>query len=281
LNDLSNLTIYQNAGLQVISLSGITSGSASENQVLTVTAATSNPNLIAKPVVNYTSPQSTGTLTFKPSAMLTGASVITVTVNDGGATNNVIVKKFTVTVVAPPNPATPKFSKPLASLSAVVGQTITLNVAVTGKAPFKYQWKFNGVNLPGATSSSLTLKNVTASRAGAYSVTVSNAAGTTNSGAAFLAVNAMAPARVPVLQAQAQAQARSLSVPAATLTPMKRADGQFAFAVAGVAGRQYVVQASVDLKNWADVQTNTAPFTFTDANAGSFKQRFYRTYSVP
>ena len=48
---------------------------------LTVTATSSNPGLIPKPAVNYTSPQSTGTLTYTPVANANGTATITVTVN--------------------------------------------------------------------------------------------------------------------------------------------------------------------------------------------------------
>lgn len=54
------------------------------------------------------------------------------------------------------------------------------------------------------------------------------------------------------------------------------ANGQFSFNVAGVAGSQYVIQASTDLVNWVTLQTNTSPFSFVDANAGAFPNRFYR-----
>jgi hypothetical protein len=42
-----------------------------------------------------------------------------------------------------------------------------------------------------------------------------------------------------------------------------------------------VVQASTNLINWVPLQTNTAPFTFVDANAGNFRQRFYRSIYTP
>jgi hypothetical protein len=68
---------------------------------------------------------------------------------------------------------------------------------------------------------------------------------------------------------------------AATLTsPATSADGQFNFNVAGVAGDQYVVQASTNLVDWDSIETNTAPFAFVDPDAASFSQRFYRTYDL-
>jgi hypothetical protein len=67
---------------------------------------------------------------------------------------------------------------------------------------------------------------------------------------------------------------------AATLTPAPSVNGQFAVSVSGVTNYQYVVQASTNLVDWVVVQTNTAPFTFVDSNAGQFSQRFYRTMNL-
>ncbi|MGH8022945.1 MAG: fibronectin type III domain-containing protein [Limisphaerales bacterium] len=53
--------------------------------------------------------------------------------------------------------------------------------------------------------------------------------------------------------------------------------GQFGFAMSGVAGARYIVQASTDLVHWVTLQTNTAPFQFVDSNATKFARRFYRT----
>lgn len=58
------------------------------------------------------------------------------------------------------------------------------------------------------------------------------------------------------------------------------ANGQFGFNVSGVAGTQYVVLASTNLITWVPVQTNTAPFAFTDTNPGRFAQRFYRSVAL-
>jgi hypothetical protein len=50
--------------------------------------------------------------------------------------------------------------------------------------------------------------------------------------------------------------------------------------VAGVNGAQYVVEASTNLSNWVALQTNIAPFTYTDTNAAKFAQRYYRSYAL-
>lgn len=56
--------------------------------------------------------------------------------------------------------------------------------------------------------------------------------------------------------------------------------GNFSFVVSGATYAKYAVEASVDLVNWVRLQTNTAPFTFTDPDASQFGNRFYRTISV-
>ncbi|WP_425614262.1 DNRLRE domain-containing protein [Anatilimnocola sp. NA78] len=93
-----------NAATQSIPLTGISAG-AGETQSLTVTATSSNPALIANPTIVYSSPGSTGTLTFTPVANQSGTATITVTVTDAGGTANggvnTTTRTFTVTVSAP------------------------------------------------------------------------------------------------------------------------------------------------------------------------------------
>jgi len=98
LNALANVTINEGAGLQTVNLSGINSGAANEVQTLTVTASSSNPALIPNPSVNYTSPNATGSIAFTPAAFAFGSATVTVQVNDGGASNNIVTRTFTVTV---------------------------------------------------------------------------------------------------------------------------------------------------------------------------------------
>src|SRR5207247_1415314 len=74
---------------------------------------------------------------------------------------------------------------------AVVGQTVTFAVSATAQASLRYQWQFNGANIPGATNASLVLSNVASSQAGQYRVVVTTAYGaSTTSGTASLTVQA-------------------------------------------------------------------------------------------
>jgi hypothetical protein len=100
LNALANVTMKEGANLRTVNLAGITSGATNEAQTLTVTATSSNPSLIPTPTVNYTSPNATGTITFKPVALAFGSATLSVTVNDGGTSNNIVTRSFTVTVTS-------------------------------------------------------------------------------------------------------------------------------------------------------------------------------------
>src|SRR5947207_2534232 len=84
LNLIADITINENAGTQTVDLSGISSGSQSEIQTLTVSAFSSKPSIIPNPTINYTSPNPNGILTFSPAANAIGTATITVMVDDGG-----------------------------------------------------------------------------------------------------------------------------------------------------------------------------------------------------
>ncbi|MBN2508146.1 MAG: immunoglobulin domain-containing protein [Verrucomicrobia bacterium] len=94
----------------------------------------------------------------------------------------------------------PKITTPPLSQSVSEGATVTLTVAATGTA-LNYQWRFNGVDLPGATSPTLELPQVRMDQAGEYSVCVSNGVGSVTSAPAVLTVLA-----APVILTHPQSQ---------------------------------------------------------------------------
>ncbi len=67
------------------------------------------------------------------------------------------------------------------------GGTLNLKVVATGGG-LKYQWKTNGVSIPGATSSSYVIASVTTNNSGSYTVSVTNSLGATNLGPAVITV---------------------------------------------------------------------------------------------
>jgi alpha-tubulin suppressor-like RCC1 family protein len=72
-------------------------------------------------------------------------------------------------------------------LTAAGGDTVSFSVTVAGLG-LTYQWLFNGSNLAGQTSSTLTLTNLQLNQAGNYSVVVSNSYGAVTSTPAALTV---------------------------------------------------------------------------------------------
>lgn len=73
--------------------------------------------------------------------------------------------------------------------AAFVGDSVTFNVTATGTAPLRYQWRFNGTNIVGATNNLLALANLQMTNAGLYSVVVTNNGGATTSSNAVLTVS--------------------------------------------------------------------------------------------
>ena len=91
--------------------------------------------------------------------------------------------------------AAPTITTQPASQSVLVGQKATFTVTASGTAPLTYQWQRNGAPIAGATMSSYTTPDtVFADNGAAFVVVVSNAAGSTASSSAALAVSATVPA---------------------------------------------------------------------------------------
>lgn len=77
--------------------------------------------------------------------------------------------------------------QPASNIVAAVGDDVTLTVGATG-TDLRYAWFRNNVFIPGQTSSSLTLNNVTLSSAANYHVVVSNAFNSVRSSNSVLVV---------------------------------------------------------------------------------------------
>ncbi|MDB6122582.1 MAG: Xanthan lyase, partial [Pedosphaera sp.] len=108
-----------------------------------------------------------------------------------------------------------------ASQSVVAGNAVTFSVTATGTAPLTYQWRFNAVNISGATASSYTKSNVQAADAGNYSVVVNNTAGSVTSANAALTVNIPASITTqPISRAVDQGQSTTFTVTASGTAPL-------------------------------------------------------------
>ncbi|MGV3663706.1 MAG: beta strand repeat-containing protein [Prosthecobacter sp.] len=93
----SPTAILEDAGVQSITLNGVSSG-PHETQSLVITAVSDNTALIPHPTVTYATPNAS--ISYTPVANANGTAVITVTIDDGQASNNTISRSFTVSVTA-------------------------------------------------------------------------------------------------------------------------------------------------------------------------------------
>ena len=107
IDSIDNVRIAEDSAQQTINLSGIFAG-VEESQPLRLSVSSSNANLIPTPALQYTSSNSTGAITFSPAPDLSGTSIITIIVEDGGldgnlatvADNSLFGRSFTITVDA-------------------------------------------------------------------------------------------------------------------------------------------------------------------------------------
>ena len=67
------------------------------------------------------------------------------------------------------------------SANVLAGAALSLSVQATGSGPLFYQWRLNGVNIPGANSSVFTIASFLPTDSGDYSVVVADALGAVNS----------------------------------------------------------------------------------------------------
>jgi hypothetical protein len=116
------------------------------------------------------------------------------------------------------------------------GGTVRFVATASGARPLNYQWRLNGTNIDGATNAWLTLSDVRGNQAGAYSVVVSNAFGSTISFQGALAIK----------PSFAKSQSGS------TLS-----NGKFHLTVGGVEGTPFILESSSNLIQWTPVLTNT------------------------
>ena len=145
---------------------------------------------------------------------------------------------------------------------AVNGTNVTFSVVAAGSAPLFYQWRFNGVNLPGATDVTFVLTNVQASRSGDYSVVITNLLGVTVSPEVRLTV---------------------VSEPwlgFAEILPGR----EFQFGLVGDPGLLYEIQWSSDLVRWlslTNLSSTIGLIQLGDSIATNSSQRFYRAVVPP
>ena len=107
-----------------------------------------------------------------------------------------------------------------ADVAVVVGEQATLSVDASGTGTLNHQWRFNGVDIVGETQPSFALFNVGPENVGAYTVVVSNEAGSVISTAAQISVEVpFAIVEEPISQALASGSTALFSVRASGSGP--------------------------------------------------------------
>ncbi|HEU5080687.1 MAG TPA: immunoglobulin domain-containing protein [Opitutaceae bacterium] len=134
------------------------------------------------------------------------------------------------------------------SVTATVGQDVTISVVASGTAPFTYQWYRNNTAISGATGSSYVLDNVDALDSGGYYAVVKNRAGSTTSDTATLTVTS------------ASAVAPKIVTPPTGLNVTVGQPATFKVVASGTGPLTYTWR-----KNGTKVGTNSATFTISSA----------------
>ncbi|WP_414662095.1 immunoglobulin domain-containing protein [Horticoccus sp. 23ND18S-11] len=116
----------------------------------------------------------------------------------------------------------PAVVTPVAPQTVAAGSNVTLAVVASGSPTLSYQWRREGVTVPGATLSSLTLVDAQAANAGLYDVVIANSVNTILSNAALLTVTPAAPTIItqPLSQSATGGTIVTLSVVARGTAPL-------------------------------------------------------------
>ncbi len=79
-------------------------------------------------------------------------------------------------------------TQPTPQLTVSAATEVSFSIAAIGTPPLRYQWQFNGTNLPAATNATLSLGRAQPPQSGTYAVVVANDYGTALSSNALLTV---------------------------------------------------------------------------------------------
>lgn len=158
---------------------------AGSNIIFTVTASSGVPMTYQWYLNGAPIAGATGTSYTKVNAQSNGTYKVIVSNTTGGTPS--ADANLTVT------PSAPIITQQPAGATVLAGQNATFTVATLGSDQRNYQWKFGGVNIAGATSTSYTVVDAQAANRGNYTVFVSNGLGNVTSAAAALNVLDSAP----------------------------------------------------------------------------------------
>ena len=172
-----------------------------------------------------------------------GAYSVVVTNSAGMATSTDATLTVTATAVAPAITTQP------AAQTVTEGESATFSVTASGTAPFTYQWKKNGADIEGVTTSSHTTDATAIGDSGAvFTVVVTNSVGSVTSSGATLTVNAAPPAisAQPTAQTITAGQTATFSVTATgtgTLSYQWKKNGRDITGGSGATSNTYITPA--------------------------------------
>jgi hypothetical protein len=107
--------------------------------------------------------------------------------------------EFTYTIGAlTEQSGTPTISQQPRAQAVSAGTAVTLSVGASSSLPMTYQWRLDGVDIPGATTAVLGIARAVAVNAGSYTVVVSTSAGSATSAPAVLTIGASRLANMSV-----------------------------------------------------------------------------------
>ena len=284
-------------------------GSAtSSNATLTVNAAAIAPSITSQPASQTITAGQTATFSVtatgtaslsyqwrKNGVYITGATSSSyttpaTTTGDSGSSFSVVVTNSagsatsnTATLTVNAAAVAPSITSQPASQTVTAGQTASFSVSATGTAPLSYQWRKNGSNITGATSSSYTTPATTTADSGsAFSLMVTNSAGSVISNTATLTVNtaAVAPSITsqPASQTVTTGQVATFAVSVTGTAPMSYQWRKNGTNISGATSNSYTTPAtattdsgstfSVMISNSAgSVTSNNATLTVNQATA--------------
>jgi len=156
--------------------------------------------------------------------------------------------------------STPRIVEAPAGREVAWGTSLTLEVVATGAQPLTYQWRKDGANVAAATNTALILPKLEFSDAGAYTVVVSNAAGS---------VTSAPPAAITVRQVTS-----TIALYAGVT-------------IEGVVGQTYGIQSTTDLGDpigWVgrtNLTLTTSTHLWHDSQPATQPQRYYRVLPGP
>jgi alpha-tubulin suppressor-like RCC1 family protein len=158
-----------------------------------------------------------------------------------------------------------------------VGQTVSmgadlvLTVAASGISPMSYQWTKSGINLPGATSTSLVLTNATRRTSGSYWANASNPAGFASSSNALVYVRVPQKLTSPSIGGGGTFRLLSGDADGGALLPSDLS--------------AFRALASTNFKTWTvlgiGLSITNGLLQFVDPASTNYERRFYRIEEIP